>query len=142
MCFQALHAWYEDELQEPEQAAAPGAAANNGVSPAKRRRAGNASAARGPSAPKDPAHQAAGSSAQRQAAESELVPDSDSEGAGPADDDDNGADTSRSADSEGVCTIPFSRNAVPPDLGCNAQWCSHGCVIILQAACEGMRNLH
>lgn len=107
MCFQVLHAWYEDELQEPEQAAAPGAAANNGVSPAKRRRAGNASAARGPSAPKDPAHQAAGSSAQRQAAESELVPDSDSEGNGRADDDDNGADTSQSADSEGVCSTPF-----------------------------------
>lgn len=78
---QALHTWYEDQLQEAKHAAGQSAAAANGGTPLKRRRRGAEQSA-GPSQPSAKPDEAASmSAAHTREASSARVPDSDSEGA-------------------------------------------------------------
>lgn len=92
---QALHAWYEDQLQEPEEATAPVIG-----STAKRQRAGTT--AGGSGAPS----RGARSGVRTRAADTELVPDSESEGADGQDSGEGGVDSSQSACSAGVPQPP------------------------------------
>ena len=88
---QALHAWYEDQLLEPEEAAAPKAG-----SPAKRQRAGTTAGGGGPPS------RGTRSGMRTRAADTELVPDSESEAASGRDCGEGRADSCQSACSDGV----------------------------------------
>lgn len=92
-----MHAWYEDQLQEPEEAAAP-----NVGSAAKRQRAGTTAGGRGPQ------DQGARSGVRTRAVHIEPVPDSEPEGARGQDCGEGRADSSHSACSDGVPNTPMA----------------------------------
>ncbi|CAL8462846.1 g2380 [Coccomyxa elongata] len=89
--FEALHAWYDDQVQEPEEEAA----APNAGSAAKRQRAGTTVGGYGPP------NRGARSGVQTRAAYTELVPDSESEATCGQDCGEGRADSSQSACSDG-----------------------------------------